>query len=97
MKKSAKTIQGLIWVLLRGPAGVLSRWKKYFDGDKAPFSWKPEIVEVQEGGRLALSSGPVFDLDGRRIATYTSIWRREAGGEWRIIFDRGTQSCDCAR
>ena len=52
-------------------------------------------VEVQEGGKLALSSGPVLNADGKRIATYTSIWRREPGGEWRIIFDRGAPFCDC--
>jgi ketosteroid isomerase-like protein len=76
---------------------VLTRWQKYFDATRPPFSWTPEIVEVQEGGQLALSSGPVLDPDGKRIATYTSIWRREPGGEWRIIFDRGSPDCDCAR
>jgi hypothetical protein len=29
-------------------------------------------------------------------ATCTSIWRREANGAWRIIFDRGSPFCDCA-
>ena len=90
----------VIWLAdttLRGPAQVLTRWQKYFDAARPPFSWTPEIVEVQEGGQLALSSGPVLDPDGKRIATYTSIWRREPGGEWRIIFDRGSPVCDCAR
>ncbi len=59
-----------------------------------PFSWKPETVEVQEGGKLALSTGPVLDAAGKRIATFTSIWRREPSGEWKIIFDRGSPDCD---
>jgi ketosteroid isomerase-like protein len=90
----------VIWLAdttLRGPAQVLTRWQKYFDAARPPFSWAPETVEVQEGGQLALSSGPVLDSDGKRIAIYTSIWRREPGGEWRIIFDRGSPVCDCAR
>lgn len=89
-----------IWLAdkpLRGPDEVLSRWGKFFEGPTAPFSWAPELVEVQDGGKLALSTGPVFDPSGKRVATFTSIWRREASGEWKIVFDRGCpvcQACD---
>ena len=86
----------VIWLAdkpLRGPAEVLTRWRKYFDGPTAPFSWAPETVEVQAGGTLALSTGPVMDPAGKRVATYTSIWRREVSGEWKIIFDRGCPDC----
>jgi ketosteroid isomerase-like protein len=89
-----------IWLAdapLRGPAEVLTRWQKYFDAAQPPFSWAPELVEVQEGGKLALSTGPVLDPAGKRIGTYTSIWRRDASGEWRLIFDRGCPSCDCPK
>ena len=34
---------------------VLTRWQKYFDAPQPPFSWSPETVEVQDGGKLALS------------------------------------------
>jgi ketosteroid isomerase-like protein len=80
---------------LRGAPAIASRWQKFFEGTKAPFSWAPEIVEVQEGGQLALSSGPVFNPDGKRVGTFTSIWRREPSGEWRVIFDRGCPACNC--
>jgi ketosteroid isomerase-like protein len=89
----------VIWladVPLRGPDAVLTRWQKFFDAPTPPFSWTPELVEVQQGGKLALSTGPVFDPAGKRVGTYTSIWRREASGEWKIIFDRGCPVCDCA-
>ena len=89
----------VIWLAdapLRGPAQVLTRWQKFFDAPQPPFSWAPETVEVQEGGKLALSTGPVIDPAGKRVATYTSIWRREESGEWRIIFDSGNPYCDCA-
>ena len=81
---------------LRGPAEVVTSWQKFFEGPQAPFSWAPEIVEVQEGGKLALSTGPVMDPEGKRVGTYTSIWRREKSGKWLIIFDRGCPACDCA-
>ena len=80
---------------LRGPAAVLASWQPFFEGPKAPFSWAPEIVEVQEGGKLALSTGPVMNPEGKRVGTYTSIWRREKSGKWLIIFDRGCPACDC--
>lgn len=102
--RDAKTFAGMIapdvvWladVPLRGPAQVLTRWQKFFDAPQPPFSWSPDTVEVQEGGKLALSTGPVMNPAGKRVATYTSIWRREATGEWRIIFDSGNPYCDCA-
>ncbi len=78
---------------LRGRTAVIDGWKGFYDGAAPPFSWKPEIVEVLESGELALSSGPVFSSDGRRIATFNSIWRRETDGRWRVIFDKGAPVC----
>lgn len=90
----------VIWladVPLRGPEEVLSNWQKFFEASKAPFTWAPEIVQVQDGGKLALSTGPVMNAEGKRVGTYTSIWRREESGKWRIIFDRGCPYCDCLK
>ncbi|MBI2994532.1 MAG: nuclear transport factor 2 family protein [Gammaproteobacteria bacterium] len=76
---------------LRGKDKIAQAWKRYYEGNEAPFSWEPERVEVLNSGMLALSTGPVRDADGKPIATFTSIWRLEAPGTWRIIFDKG---CD---
>ena len=78
---------------LRGVETVAASWKKRYEGPEAPFSWEPEQVEVLDSGTLALSSGPVRDAQGNRIATFTSIWRREADGKWRIVFDKGSPVC----
>lgn len=75
--------------VLRGKAAVAAGWKPYYEGPEAPFSWQPESIEVLDSGTLAHSSGPVFAPDGRRIATFNSIWRREPDGRWRIVFDKG--------
>lgn len=74
---------------LRGREAVVEAWRKFFVKRQAPFSWKPETVEVLASGTLALTSGPVHDPGGKLIGTFTSIWRREADGSWRIIFDKG--------
>lgn len=78
---------------LRGSAVVADTWKPFFEGPDAPFSWEPEQVVVLESGTLALSTGPVRNTAGKRVATFNSIWRREANGEWQIIFDKGSNDC----
>ena len=82
---------------LHGPAEVTAFWKKFYEKPEAPFSWRPETVEVLDSGTLALSSGPVFDPSGKKFATFTSIWRLEAPGVWRIVFDKGNPECDCEK
>ena len=82
---------------LRGSQAVAEAWKRLYEGPSAPFSWQPETVEVLDSGTLALSSGPVFDPAGKNVATFTSIWRLEAPGTWRIVFDKGNDVCDCAK
>lgn len=81
---------------LHGKSQVAAWWQRYFDKPSAPFSWKPEQIEVLDSGNLALSSGPVHDPQGKLIGTFTSIWRKEAGA-WRIIFDKGNEVCDCPK
>ncbi len=81
----------------RGPGKVADAWKRFYEGAKAPFSWEPEQVEVLESGTLALSSGPVYDPDHKRIGTFNSVWRREAGGQWKIVFDKGCPPCNCGQ
>lgn len=78
---------------LRGKQAVSAAWSSYFQDPEAPFSWEPREVEVLESGSLALSSGPVLEPGGAQVATFTSIWRREASGEWKIVFDKGHRTC----
>lgn len=81
--------------VLRGRAAVVAAWQAYFADSAAPFSWSPEVVEVLESGTLALSSGPVRDPSGRQIGTFSSVWRRDPDGRWRVLFDKGCPACEC--
>ena len=75
---------------LLGKAAVAAAWKAFFDGPDAPFSWEPDQVDVLADGTLAHSSGPVRDPSGKPVARFNSVWRQEAPGVWRIVFDKGS-------
>ena len=79
----------------RGATQVAERWKAFFDGPQAPFSWAPETVEVLDSGTLAMSSGPVRDPSGKRTGTFNSVWRRQGDGKWKIVLDNGCPACNC--
>jgi ketosteroid isomerase-like protein len=78
---------------LRGRDEVASGWAEYFNGETAPFSWEPDFSVVLEGGELGLTSGPVFDQEGKRITTFHSVWQRQSSGTWKIVLDRGCPAC----
>lgn len=75
-----------------GSAEVAAQWQPYFDGPNAPFSWAPDHVEVLASGKLALSTGPVYQA-GKLVGRFNSIWRLEADNAWRIVFDKGEAVC----
>lgn len=81
--------------VLRGREAIAKAWIQYYDKPRAPFSWAPEDVEVVASGTLAYSGGPIRDPDGKVIGRYNSIWRLEAPGLWKVVFDRGSDFCNC--
>ncbi|WP_321393759.1 hypothetical protein [Emcibacter sp.] len=60
---------------------------------KNKVSREPETVLILESGHLALSTGPVRTPDGRHVANYSSVWRKNADGQWKIVFDKGYPEC----
>ena len=75
--------------VLTGKVVVANGWKGFFEAPAAPFSWEPDQVELLSDGTLALSTGPVRNPGGQIIARFNSVWRLEAQGIWRIVFDKG--------
>jgi ketosteroid isomerase-like protein len=78
---------------LNGKQEIADAWKPFFQEPGAPFSWEPKTVVVLDSGNLALSSGPVLDPEGQQVGAFNSIWRLDADGKWRIIFDKGSDFC----
>lgn len=83
--------------VLRGKQEVAEAWRRFYSAEQAPFSWESGEVEVLDSGNLAISVGPVRDPNGKLIANFSSIWRLESSGVWRIVFDRGTDVCNCKK
>ena len=82
---------------LHGRDAVIAWWARFYSQPNAPFSWEPAQVEVLESGALALSSGPVRDPQGKLIGCFNSIWRQEAPGQWKIVFDKGSGPLECEK
>jgi ketosteroid isomerase-like protein len=80
---------------LRGRQQIADAWEGFFKDPAAPFSWEPENVEVLDSGTLAWSTGPVYDTAGKQVATFNSVWQLDASKQWRIIFDKGNDVCNC--
>ena len=82
---------------VRGKPAITAEWKKFYESPRAPFSWKPDLVEVLPSGKLAYSTGPVSNPDGKVFARFNSTWRLEAPGVWRVVFDSGSEVCNCPK
>jgi ketosteroid isomerase-like protein len=79
-----------------GRARVIEKWGGLFKGPQAPFSWAPDAVAVAADGRTAVSTGLARDPAGKVISRFTSIWRKDADGHWRVIADQGVEQADCS-
>jgi ketosteroid isomerase-like protein len=82
---------------VRGKPAITADWKKFYESPRAPFSWKPDLVEVLPSGKLAYSTGPVSNPEGNVFARFNSTWRLEAPGVWRVVFDSGSEVCNCPK
>lgn len=83
--------------VLRGVDDVATAWSVFFGPDSPTIKWRPQIIEVLEDGRLALSRGPyrvqAKDADGNEVeewGTFNSVWRLHDDGQWRVVFDAGS-------
>ncbi|MDA0705262.1 MAG: nuclear transport factor 2 family protein [Proteobacteria bacterium] len=84
---------------LRGPVAVASAWAMFFAADGPSIKWRPQFVEILDDGTLALTRGPyrlvMTDEQGVKTehwGTFNSVWRIQADGSWKVVFDAGSDS-----
>ena len=78
---------------LRGRAAIVRHWERFFTGPSAPFSWKPDTVEIAAAGTLGYTEGPVTTSSGSSELRFYTTWQRQASGEWLVVFDNGYRVC----
>lgn len=81
----------------RGPEEVAAAWGVFFGDDGPTIKWRPQIIEVLEDGKLALSRGPYRytakneeGVETDYWGTFNSIWRLQEDGSWKVVFDAGS-------
>jgi ketosteroid isomerase-like protein len=78
-----------------GRASVIQSWSAFFKGAQAPFSWAPDAVAVAADGRTAVSTGLAHAPGGKIVSRFTSLWRKDPDGHWRVIADQGVDAGTC--
>ncbi len=79
-----------------GRAAVIDTWRAYFKDAQAPFSWAPDAVAASADGRTAISTGLARSPEGRVISRFTTVWRKDADGRWRVAVDQGVDPSTCS-
>ncbi len=86
-------------VLFRaGPVNGIRLWQARGESP-AVLAWAPSFAEVSGSGDFGFSSGPWTYAAGRDTAPaafghFVSVWRREAGGPWKVVLDVGISHPD---
>jgi ketosteroid isomerase-like protein len=64
------------------------------DGETT-LDWRPAYAGIARSGDFGFTTGP-FQIRGREgvIGHYFTVWRRQADGTWKWIFDAGTDVVD---
>lgn len=82
----------------RGRDEITRRWGAIIDGKRVRLDWYPTRTTIGGVGDIAWSSGPSLfeDPDPKaehryRIGDFHSVWHRGADGQWRVLFDDGSE------
>jgi len=82
---------------LHGRDAVMKAWGDFFAPDGPTLSWTPTKGEVIGAGDVGYTTGQSVlrqkDPSGKvveRRGQYVTIWRKQADGSWKVVFDTGS-------
>lgn len=61
------------------------------DGPNPPLVWWPVWAGLSASGDLGFTTGPAT-YDGKPSGYYFTVWKRQADGLWKWVYDGGTDS-----
>jgi len=82
-------------VFVRNGWTVSNEWLRNQAAPPIVLDWRPQYVEVAASGDLGLSTGPWKITSKAKpdapptFGQFVSVWRREAGGPWKVAVDLG--------
>ena len=56
-------------------------------------AWGPEFAGISDGGDFGFTAGP-FNGDGAAFGYYLTVWRKQADGNWRWVFEGGIDTLE---
>jgi hypothetical protein len=65
--------------------------ERFASDPKVPVMWWPARVWVSCDDSLAVTTGPWVRRGGTQVGSFTTVWRREADGAWRWVYDNGRE------
>lgn len=66
---------------------------------KGTLTWKPSFADVSASGDLGYTIGSweyteTDSTAGKSLGYYVTIWKKQADGSWKFVFDTGTSGPD---
>ena len=78
---------------------AIAKTMGFLDQPGNKLTWTPEFAEMSASGDLGYTYGTFLftskDKDGNPISEsgkYTSIWKKQKGGSWKVVLDMGNAS-----
>ena len=53
--------------------------------------WWPTVAGISRSGDLGFTFGP-YEIDGKRGGHFFTVWKKQADGAWKWVFDGGAQN-----
>jgi uncharacterized protein (TIGR02246 family) len=81
---------------VRGHEAIREAMTSVFAEPHYSLRWEPTFADIAASGDMGYTIGRYrarrYDENGKQIdrtGTYTSIWRKNAEGQWKVVLDSG--------
>jgi ketosteroid isomerase-like protein len=82
-------------MLSPGPVNAQAQLAEIEGDGSTALDWRPRYAGISSSGDFGFTTGP-FQIRGREgiVGHYFTVWRRQPEGDWKWIFDAGTDVAD---